>query len=408
MCILGSFYLLGALPGNLLSNLISSRFGRRNTLLFSSVFIIGSWALIAAATNITMILIGRFLLGLFIGATIPACSLYIAEISHTDIRGSLMGFIQLTCTGGIVLSYLIGLGTNWYELAAVGACTPLLMIVTLPFLPKSPFWLLQKDRSEEALESMKKVRGSNYDFQKELDAMKEQLQKKPTAINLMLLLKWSYLKPLLIGLGTHHAVNMLGGVIFVTFAEPIFLDMGYEENATEYALYVGIAQMAGMALYSLIADKFERSTLMIVPSLLMAPCLVGIGTLSYLQRTSYPEVFAHYFPLPVILIYVFQFGFGIAVNINVVVMTEILPGSIRDIGTGIGWAFLFTHSFTMVQCYYPVVNAIGADMTYWIMGGLTIPHVLFYMFVLPKTKGLTLAEIENKVMKNKIENKPEP
>ena len=182
----GSFYLLGALPGSLLSEALSSKFGRRNTILYSSVFIIAAWILVAAAVNIYMILAGRLLLGLFICATVPASALYVTEISHQSIRGTLMTFIQMSATVGMVVSYLLGLGTNWWQLAAVCGCTPLLMLITLPFVPKSPVWLLQKGLAEDAMISMTKIRGSSYDVKKELDEMHEQIKNKPTTGNFKL------------------------------------------------------------------------------------------------------------------------------------------------------------------------------------------------------------------------------
>lgn len=84
--LIGSLNVMAVL-GALFSRPISDRFGRTRTLAVGSgLFFVGS-LLLAGATSFGMLLVGRMMLGLGVGAGLSIDPLYISEISPPDHRG---------------------------------------------------------------------------------------------------------------------------------------------------------------------------------------------------------------------------------------------------------------------------------------------------------------------------------
>lgn len=73
---------MAALPmslGCVLAGLLMEKYGRRVTHFMISVPFVAGWVFISLATNITMLLIGRFITGLCVGLLGPVCAVYIGK-----------------------------------------------------------------------------------------------------------------------------------------------------------------------------------------------------------------------------------------------------------------------------------------------------------------------------------------
>jgi MFS family permease len=96
---------LGAMFGAIVNGPIADRISRRWDLLLANVvFLIGS-IIQAAAVNIPMIFIGRFIAGLAIGQLSMVVPLYLGELAPPNIRGSLIALQQLGITVGIMIAF---------------------------------------------------------------------------------------------------------------------------------------------------------------------------------------------------------------------------------------------------------------------------------------------------------------
>ena len=97
--------LLGAVIGAMFCGRISDLVGRKKVILASAlVFAIGAiWS--GSASSPLNLVFARLFLGLAIGVSSFAVPLYIAEISPTKIRGTLVSMFQLLITIGVLVSY---------------------------------------------------------------------------------------------------------------------------------------------------------------------------------------------------------------------------------------------------------------------------------------------------------------
>ena len=114
-----------------------------------------------------MILGGRLVSGLSIGLLSAVVSLYQSELAPPAIRGCLTSVYQLMITAGILLATIIDhtfvhMDDGWRYAVAMQMGPALMMLVCMPFFPRSPRWLVQQGRLQEAFEALKLVRDETH------------------------------------------------------------------------------------------------------------------------------------------------------------------------------------------------------------------------------------------------------
>lgn len=119
-----SMAIAGAVVGAAGGGLLNDRLGRKFCILASDgVFAMGA-LLMAAAPGPSVLICGRFLVGLGVGVASMTVPLYIAEVSPPHKRGSLVTLNVLMITTGQFLSYIVNLGftkVHYYSLQVVNS-----------------------------------------------------------------------------------------------------------------------------------------------------------------------------------------------------------------------------------------------------------------------------------------------
>lgn len=150
---------------------IADKFSRRWSLLLANiVFLVGS-IIQAAAVNVAMIFVGRFIAGLAIGQLSMVVPLYLSELAPPNIRGGLVALQQLGITVGILIAFWLDYGTQYiggtgdgqseaaFRFPLALQCVPsLALAIGTFFLPYSPRWLVEQGREEEAAATLLRIR----------------------------------------------------------------------------------------------------------------------------------------------------------------------------------------------------------------------------------------------------------
>ncbi|XP_019052472.1 PREDICTED: sugar transport protein 14-like [Nelumbo nucifera] len=144
--------------------------GRTVSILFGSVsFFIGA-VLNAFAVHISMLIIGRIMLGVGIGFGNQAVPLYLSETAPPSIRGAVNQLFQLTTCLGIFVANVINYFTDklhpWGWRLSLGLATvpAILMFIGGIFLPETPNSLVEQGRLDEGRRNLERIRGtSNVD-----------------------------------------------------------------------------------------------------------------------------------------------------------------------------------------------------------------------------------------------------
>lgn len=162
--LLGAAAFLGAAVGLLGFGTVADRWGRRRIFLFNLVFFVGFAVLSAFITNTTELFITRFMIGVAVGADIPASTAFLAEIAPAKHRGKFLGVLPnmlwiLGAAAATVMALLLmGMGINaWRWMFGIAAIPALLVLLGRQILPESPRWLMQRGQMTEARDAARRL-----------------------------------------------------------------------------------------------------------------------------------------------------------------------------------------------------------------------------------------------------------
>lgn len=156
---------LGAFIGCLFYPKLADRFSRKWGLTVAVVWYCVGAIIQTAATNYSMLVAGRTIGGVGVGTLSLGAPLYISEVAPPNLRGSLLVLEQVSIVIGAIIAYWLTYGTasipsDWsFRLPFLLQMLSALLVGTcIHFFPYSPRWLCMRDRGDEALHSLSKLR----------------------------------------------------------------------------------------------------------------------------------------------------------------------------------------------------------------------------------------------------------
>ena len=154
---------------------VTEVFGIKKTFLACTPIIILGWILVGIFTTSAGLLLGRVLCGVGVAILMASPSVYIAETVHPDQRAMLSSIVGLSFNSGVCILWFLGYFFDWQTVAFLSTCPAILAFIGFLILPDTPYWLIQKNREEEAFEALKYFRKN--DPEKEvIDEFNEMLQ----------------------------------------------------------------------------------------------------------------------------------------------------------------------------------------------------------------------------------------
>ena len=90
--------MVGAAFGAFFSGTISDWVGRKPVIIVADILFTGGALIMAYAPTITYLIIGRFTVGIGVGAASQIVPLYLSEVAPVEIRGKLVAFSVVMIT----------------------------------------------------------------------------------------------------------------------------------------------------------------------------------------------------------------------------------------------------------------------------------------------------------------------
>lgn len=123
-----------------------------------TLFTIGA-IMMWASPSIPFLMVARFVIGLGVGAASMIIPVYLAEISPTEIRGSVVACNNMVITAGQFISSIISLclGNRWRLMLGLAGVPAALQFICMLFMPESQRWLAKKQKNDKCLSVIKTI-----------------------------------------------------------------------------------------------------------------------------------------------------------------------------------------------------------------------------------------------------------
>ncbi|XP_027223353.2 facilitated trehalose transporter Tret1 [Penaeus vannamei] len=284
-----SAHTLGAIWGSMMCGFLMSIFGQRRAILIAAPVTLASWLSIWLAPFFSVMVTARLVSGLCIGVLGTAAQVYIVEVAHETVRGSLTCITDLFVGLGLLFTYILGIsGLGWRWAAfTLGLVTNVPLIIGLSLFPDSPRWLATKDRKEEARKALKFLRGSSYDVSAELEKiMKAGSSRSKTTFTQQI----SKLKdpvvyaPFLTGCGVFFFSQLSGPYVVYSYTVHIFQVANAGLSPYLSTVLVGVARVAGSCIGIVVVERAGRRPAMLMGGVGASLSLICLGLYFFLQR----------------------------------------------------------------------------------------------------------------------------
>ncbi|KAL5362963.1 hypothetical protein BJX96DRAFT_111184 [Aspergillus floccosus] len=390
---------VGAFIASLLVGRIGDLIGRRRTILYGSiVFFIGG-AFQTFATGLPMMMVGRIIAGLGVGALSTIVPVYQSEISPPHNRGKL-ACIEFTgnisgYAASVWVDYFCSfIDNNWsWRLPLLCQC---IMGALLGFgsliICESPRWLLDNDHDEEGMVVIANLYGKG-------DLHNDKARQEYREIKMNVLLQRQegersysdmfkrYRKRVLIAMSA-QALAQLNGINVISYYAPlVFESAGWAgRDAILMTGINAISYLASTVPPWYLVDRWGRRPILLSGAVAMIVSLSLISYFIYIDVEATPT-------LTVIFVMVYNAAFGASWGpIPWLYPPEILPLSIRakgaSLSTATNWAFNW-----LVGEVTPVLQAVIKWRLYLVHAFFCACSFVLVYFLYPETSGVRLEDM---------------
>ena len=367
--------LVGSIAGVAVAGWLSDRFGRKPTMLFSSVLFSVSAIGCAFCAGFTDLVVYRIIGGVGIGIVSIVSPVYISEISPERMRGAMVGLYQLAITMGFVLAYLVNylllvnvkVDELWRVMLGAEAVITLFFFTVIFFIPESPRWLAVRGTGGASGGRALPGRG-NIPW--------EEL-KKPGIV-----------KAMAIGCAIAILGQFMGVNAVLYYGPEIFANAGFAAQDSSFStVLVGMVNMFSTILAVFLIDRVGRKGLIYFGVSVMIVCLVAIGVMfqQHVKGLAFVSVF---------LVYIFAQAISISAVVFVL-LSEMYPNKVRGVAMSVAGFALWVGTYLIGQFTPWCMATLGSSGTFYFFAAMCAPYMLIMWRLVPETTGKSLEEIED-------------
>ena len=336
----------------------------------------------------------RFIGGLGIGASSVLGPMYVAEISPARLRGRLVGFFQFNVVFGILLAYLSNYlvsladtgATEWRWQLGVAAFPSVLFLVLLFTIPRSPRWLAEKNRSDEARMVLKRTGEPEYEkaLQEIVESIGEQHGQGSEP-----LFQRRYLFPIFLAISI-AMFNQLAGInAILYYLNDIFQQAGFGKLSSELqAVAIGATNLVFTMIGMAVIDKVGRKILLLIGAVGTAVCLAGVAAIF---ATSQHQSYLLWLLVAYIAFFALSQGAVIWVYLS-----EVFPTRVRAKGQSLG-AFAHWIMNAAIAWTFPTIAAISGATPFVFFAVMMVLQFVVVWLAYPETKGVSLEEMQRRL-----------
>jgi len=404
---------IGTLVGALVAAPVADRFGRRLSVSFWSLIVsVGFLIQISTSRQWYVVMIGRIVAGLGVGALSLLVPMYQAETAPPWIRGALVSTYQLFITLGIFLAACINYATyesvpnstaSWRITIGLGWLWTLILGVGVLFFPETPRYAYRKGRVDEARETLMKVYGapahhySIYTQMEEIEAKlrgESKIKGNPISEGIKMFRAPRMAYRIALGVGLQMFQQLTGANYFFYYGTTIFESVGISNSYITQMILNGINfGVTFIGLY--LVEHYGRRKSLIAGSMWMFVCFLVFASVGHFVLDP-EDASATPVAGTVLIVFACLFILGYATTWGPMVwaiIAELFPSRYRAKGMALSTASNWTWNFLLAFFTPFITGAIDFRYGYVfaacnLMGGLIV-----YFFVV-EGQGRSLEEID--------------
>jgi putative MFS transporter len=388
---LGSIGMLGMGLGAVVGGTLGDLWGRKRVFTYTLIVYGVATFLAGLATDYTMLMLTRFIIGLGLGAEIPVAFTLMSEFSPAAHRGRMTVLLESFWAFGWIAAALIGYLVvprwGWRAAFFIGSLPALYSAVLRSLLPESPRYLEKKGRLAEAeaiVVRVEKACGAAFTPTPVSPETGGDIEEASIKINVFDLWSRRYLRRTLCLWILWFGLNVAyyGIVIWL----PTLMEgKGFTiVKSFEYVLIMTIAQIPGYFSAAYLVEKIGRKA-----TLTSYLLLSGIAAYMFSLSTTISQII-----LWGSAIYFFNLG---AWGVLYAYTPEMYPTAVR--ATGSGWASFCGRMGAIIapmavgKIIASVGQAAAYPLVFTLIAGVFIFTALGMLLLGIETKGKTLEEL---------------
>ncbi|KAI2663828.1 Solute carrier family 2, facilitated glucose transporter member 1 [Labeo rohita] len=360
-----AIFSVGGIIGSFSVGLFVNRFGRKNSMLMANVLAFIAAALMGfskMAASWEMLIIGRFVVGLYSGLSTGFVPMYVGEVAPTALRGALGTLHQLGIVIGILMAQIFGMdaimgnATMWPFLLGFTFIPALVQCCLLPLCPESPrFLLINRNEENKAKTVLKKLRGTtdvSADMQEMKEESRQMMREKKVTIP-ELFRSPLYRQPIVIAIMLQLSQQLSGINAVFYYSTKIF-----EKAGVQQPVYATIGAGVVNTAFTVVSEKYD-----------------------WMSYMSIVAIFA--------FVAFFEIGPG---PIPWFIVAELFSQGPRPSAFAVAGFSNWTANFIVGMCFQYVEELCGAYV-FIIFTVFLLCFFIFTYFKVPETKGRTFDEI---------------
>ena len=373
--------------------------GKKWTLIALALPFTLGWLLLLFASNLTMLLAGRFLTGFAGGAFLLAAPAYSDEIAEPRYRGALGSLMQLMVTIGILFVNL-NCQTEWRLLTGICTIFPVVMVFWMVWMPRSPIFLVSKGKLKEAREALEWLRGSSWPgLEEEYARIQAEVSTSQAVGTVGLMEVWrrrEYLMPMIVSLAL-MALQQLSGIDYIlSYSTVIFESSGSTIDSCTSSMLVGAVMVVGTFLTIITVERFGRKILLVLSSTFICLSTLGVAVFFHLRETCAPDCeyveTLGWLPLASLMLFVFVFSVGFG-PVPWVMNVELMPPESMAAAASLCTSFSWLVSYAVAGLVPVLGTFLPPSAPYFIFSGIAATGTGFILGWVPETKGKSREQI---------------
>ncbi|MGB8965565.1 MAG: sugar porter family MFS transporter, partial [Candidatus Cybelea sp.] len=388
-----SVVLIGCIAGSAIAGTLADRIGRRWTLFAAGVVFFVGAIVSALAPNETVLLWGRFVVGIGIGFSSVVAPLYISEVAPAESRGALVSLYQFAITVGILAAYLVdyalAAGEAWRWMLGLAVFPSLILIGGMIGMPESPRYLFKVGLGARAHQELHRIYDDPAAGEREERSILESLRAKSVGFE-------AFKQPairlaLFIGI-TLAVLQQITGINTVIYYGPQIFQMAGVASAARSILaqsIVGAVNCVMTLVAIFFVDRVGRKPLLYAG---LSGMFLALAALAFSFSAPHLSRSLGTIALSSMVVYVGCFAFSLG-PIVWLLISEIFPLQVRGMGMSLSTLANWVGNFLVSQFFLTMVARLGLSATFGLYALLCVVTILFVRAMVPETKQELLEQI---------------